>query len=226
MSCIGRSGMAIMLMFHGDSGGGFKVKAEDRKAAILMYSKQLFSEHGYHKTQISDIIKLAKIARGTLYQYFENKDDIFITLLENYFKSWKRIQFRHDSKIDYLNITPYNFLKHRIQTALQFFADDYELCNIVLRMGVGLHDSIEDVIRRLERDIITIIKDEIRFGKKTKAISENLDTELAANLLVGAVMRTALVYFVQERESFKDTTVDELAQGVADMFAPGFFKKG
>lgn len=201
------------------------MKAEDRKAAILMYSKQLFSEHGYHKTQISDIIKLAKIARGTLYQYFENKDDIFITLLENYFQNWKTIQFKNDSEIDYETITPYNFLKHRIRTALQFFADDYELCNIVLRMGVGLHDSIEEVIRRLERDILTIVKNEIQFGKKTKAISDKIDAELAANLMVGAVMRTALVYFVQERDAYKHLTVDDLAQGIADMLAPGFFQK-
>lgn len=201
------------------------MKAEDRKAEILKYAKQLFSEHGYHKTQISDIIKLAKIARGTLYQYFENKDDIFITLLEDYFKKWKEVQFRHDSEINITVITPYEFLKHRIKTALQFFADDYEMCNIVLKMGVGLHNSIEQVIENLERDIMTIIKDEIKFGKKTKAISEQFDTDLGAILLVGAVMRTALVYFVQEREAYKHKTVDVLATGVADMFAPGFFQK-
>lgn len=201
------------------------MKAEDRKTEILTYAKQLFSEHGYHNTQISDIIKLAKIARGTLYQYFENKDDIFITLLENYFKKWKEVQFRHDSEINISVITPYDFLKHRIKTALQFFADDYEMCNIVLKMGVGLHNSIEKVIEHLERDIMSIIKDEIRFGKKTKAISEKFDADLGAVLFVGAVMRTALVYFVQERDTYKNKTVEDLATGMADMFAPGFFRK-
>ena len=200
------------------------MKAEDRKSAILIHAKHLFSKHGYHKTQISDIIKHAKIARGTLYQYFENKDDIFITLLENCFKHWKQVQFKHDSEIDMVNITSFEFLRHRIKTALQFFADDHEVCNIVLRMGVGLHDSIEQVIQRLERDIMTIIKDEIRFGIKTKAIHADSDINLGATLLLGAVLRTALVYFVQERDTFKDTTVDELAEGIAAIFAPGFFK--
>lgn len=201
------------------------MKAEDRKALILECSKQLFSEHGYHKTQISDIINRAKIARGTVYQYFKNKDDIFITLLENYFNAWRNILVKRDYELDFTKITAVDFLKHRIRTTLQFFADDHELCNIVLRMGVGLHESIEKVINRLERDILTIVKDEIRFGQRTRNVDENMDTDLVATVLGGAILRAAHFYFVQERERFKDTTVDEIADGITRIFAPGLFAK-
>ena len=201
------------------------MKAEDRKALILDCAKKLFSEHGYHNTQISDIITQAKIARGTIYQYFKNKDDIFITLLENYFIEWRKILVKRDYELDFTMIRPIDFLRHRIRTTLQFFADDYELCNIVLRMGVGLHESIEQVIQRLERDIQNIIKDEIRFGQRTKNIDENMDIDLVANVLGGAVLRTALFYFVQERDAFKDKTVDDIAEGITRVFAPGLFAK-
>ncbi len=201
------------------------MKAEDRKALILECSKQLFSEHGYHKTQISDIISRAKIARGTVYQYFKNKDDIFITLLENYFHAWRNILVKRDYELDFTKITAVDFLRHRIRTTLQFFADDHELCNIVLRMGVGLHESIEKVINRLERDILTIVKDEIRFGQRTRNVDENMDTDLVATVLGGAILRAAHFYFVQERDRFKDTTVDEIAEGITKIFAPGLFAK-
>jgi len=201
------------------------VKAEDRKALILECSKQLFSEHGYHNTQISDIISLAKIARGTVYQYFKNKDDIFITLLENHFDKWRTILVRRDYELDFTKITAVDFLRHRIRTTLQFFADDHELCNIVLRMGVGLHESIENVVNKLERDILTIVKDEIRFGQRSRNMDENMDTDLVASVLGGAILRTAHFYFVQERERFKDKTVDEIAEGITRIFAPGLFAK-
>lgn len=189
-----------------------------------MHSKQLFSENGYYKTQISDIIKRAKIARGTIYQYFKNKDDIFITLLEDYLAKWQKILLKRDSELDYSKISAVDFLKHRIRTTLQFFADDPELCNIVLRMGVGLHDDIEKVIKRLEGEIQAIVTNELQFGQKTKNIPEDLDTDLAANLLSGAVLRTAFFYFVQNRNQFTDKTVDELAEGITRVFAPGLFK--
>lgn len=204
---------------------GDGVKAEDRKALILECAKQLFSEHGYHKTQISDIINRAKIARGTVYQYFKNKDDIFITLLENYFDKWQKILVRRDYELDFSVISPVDFLRHRIRTTLQFFAEDHELCNIVLRMGVGLHESIETVINRLERDILTIVKNEIRFGQKTHNVDENMDIDLVASVLGGAVLKTAHFYFVQERDRFKDKSVDEIAEGITRIFAPGLFSK-
>ncbi len=201
------------------------MKAEDRKALILECSKQLFSEHGYHKTQISDIITRAKIARGTVYQYFKNKDDIFITLLENYFHEWRRILVRRDYELDFTTISPVEFLKHRIRTTLQFFADDHELCNIVLRMGVGLHESIEKVINKLERDILDIVKNEIRFGQRTRNVDENMDTDLAATVLGGAVLKAAHFYFVQERDRFRDKSVDDIAEGITRIFAPGLFAR-
>lgn len=199
------------------------MKAEDRKALILECSKKLFSEHGYHKTQISDIISMAKIARGTIYQYFKNKDDIFITLLENYFKKWRHIIIQRDAEIDLSTITPVEFLKHRVKTTLQFFADDHELCNIVLRMGVGLHESLESVVKRLEKDIQGIIRDEILFGKKINSIAGDLDPDLLANVLAGAVLRTSYFYFVQEREAMKGKSIDDIAGEITQIFAPGIF---
>lgn len=52
------------------------MRSEEKKKKILNCAKRLFSKNGFYKTQISDIAKAAKIARGTIYQYFENKDII------------------------------------------------------------------------------------------------------------------------------------------------------
>ena len=49
------------------------MKADERRQMLLDRAKKLFSQRGYYETQISDIIKNAKIARGTLYQYFKDR---------------------------------------------------------------------------------------------------------------------------------------------------------
>ena len=53
------------------------MKADQRKKLILEHAKRLFSKKGYYDTQISDIVDEAKIARGTVYQYFKNKEQVF-----------------------------------------------------------------------------------------------------------------------------------------------------
>ena len=81
----------------------------------------------------------------------------------------------------------------------------------------------EDVIKRLEGEIQEIVINEIRFGQRTRNIAEDIDADLVANLLAGAVLRTALYYFVQERDAYIGKTVDDLAEGITRVFAPGLF---
>ncbi len=202
------------------------MKAEDRKISILRCAKTLFSERGYHNTQISDIVSIAKIARGTIYQYFKNKDDVFITLLKGFFKKWNSVLIERDDSFDLTSITPDDFFYHRVKTTLDFFASDHELCNIVLRMGVGLHEDLEKVVKDLEKDIQEIIRNEILLGQKIFIVNEAHDVDLVANVLAGAILRTSYYYFVQERNTEKSKSVDEIAAGVTKMFAPGLFISG
>src|SRR5205823_2480480 len=48
------------------------LSGEDRRAQILDVARRLFAQEGYHDANIEDICREAGIARGTLYQYFEN----------------------------------------------------------------------------------------------------------------------------------------------------------
>ena len=82
------------------------MKADERKKLILEYAKRLFSRKGYYNTQISDIVDEAKIARGTVYQYFKNKDDIFITLIRDFYNDWEKYISVEMNKIDLGTISP------------------------------------------------------------------------------------------------------------------------
>lgn len=56
---------------------------EERKNDILTAAMELFKEKGYGKTAVSDIVKAAGIAQGTFYIYYKNKEDVFISVIEN-----------------------------------------------------------------------------------------------------------------------------------------------
>lgn len=46
----------------------------------------MFARKGFYKTRISEIAMEAQVADGTIYIYFENKDDILISLFEEQMK--------------------------------------------------------------------------------------------------------------------------------------------
>ena len=55
-------------------------KSEDKRNAILDAATRLFAEHGLTAAPTSEISKQAGIAEGTLFTYFETKDDLINAL--------------------------------------------------------------------------------------------------------------------------------------------------
>ena len=52
---------------------------ESLKTRILDVSKQEFATHGYDGASYNKIIQKIGISKGSMYYYFENKEDLFIT---------------------------------------------------------------------------------------------------------------------------------------------------
>ncbi len=59
------------------------IKQEKTKKIILAAARQMFARFGLEKTSIDEIAKTAKVAKGTIYSYFENKDHIYLAVLQS-----------------------------------------------------------------------------------------------------------------------------------------------
>ncbi|HEX2849624.1 MAG TPA: helix-turn-helix domain-containing protein [Acidimicrobiales bacterium] len=54
----------------------------ERKQQLLEHAARLFAERGYAETRIADIVKAAGVAKGLFYWYFENKEALFLELVQ------------------------------------------------------------------------------------------------------------------------------------------------
>jgi AcrR family transcriptional regulator len=50
---------------------------EERRSQILDAALVVFSQKGYHATNVSDVAAQAGVSQGTIYWYFESKDELF-----------------------------------------------------------------------------------------------------------------------------------------------------
>ncbi|WP_160686471.1 TetR/AcrR family transcriptional regulator [Clostridium sp. C2-6-12] len=62
-----------------------QVKKDEVRQAIEKSAIETFLEKGYRNTKIKDIAEKANISVGSIYIYFKNKEDLFYTLLPQYF---------------------------------------------------------------------------------------------------------------------------------------------
>ncbi len=56
--------------------------AEARRIQILVGAAQVFSEKGFHKATTKEIAKAAGVSEGTIYNYFDNKRDLLVAMVE------------------------------------------------------------------------------------------------------------------------------------------------
>lgn len=59
-----------------------KKKSSDKHRRIIEAAVKVFAKNGFYNSKVSEIARSANVADGTIYLYFQNKDDILITLFE------------------------------------------------------------------------------------------------------------------------------------------------
>ena len=57
---------------------------EEKKVLIISAALKVFSKSGYSKTSIQDISDFAGIGKGTVYQYFRSKEELFKSCFDFY----------------------------------------------------------------------------------------------------------------------------------------------
>jgi len=57
-------------------------RTPDKPARILQAAVKVFARKGYFAARVSEIAREAKVADGTIYLYFRNKEDILVSLFD------------------------------------------------------------------------------------------------------------------------------------------------
>jgi AcrR family transcriptional regulator len=103
-------------------------RAEERRQQIMEAALACFARKGYHKTTMDDIVAESGLSKGTLYWYFKNKDDLFISLIKSYFLSIGQ----DISAILEQDATASHKLRAIAQETAQFFLETKEFFNVFL----------------------------------------------------------------------------------------------
>src|SRR3546814_14746009 len=62
------------------------MEADKVKESIKKAARELFRRHGYKKTSVNEIARRAKIAKATIYKYFDSKELVLHAILMDYIR--------------------------------------------------------------------------------------------------------------------------------------------
>ncbi len=63
----------------------------EKRSMIINAAETLFERYGYQKTSLDDIAREAQLGKGTIYYYFESKEDIFFEVVKEHAERFYKI---------------------------------------------------------------------------------------------------------------------------------------
>ena len=191
-----------------------------KRQQILDAAYTVFSRKGYHRATVDEIIALADTGKGTVYNYFVNKEQLFYTLIKE-----RSARFEAElNTIVALNEQPLDKVKKAIKVFLEFYVENADLWRVLMHEMRGLgHEepsSFTEAQREKYRErfahTIGILQTILQEGIEQGAIRP-CDVPKAAHGLFSVIVMMVFQGFVDgQRES-----IDMVANSIADIFLYG-----
>ena len=135
-------------------------------------AKKVFACNGFHATTIADIAKEADLAYGSVYQYFDSKDDLFHALMsaEGYaLRTHVAVALASTGKRSDKSWEPF---RATVQATFEFFEADKAGTKLLLRDAYALGDRFEKHLSSIyERFIDDIESHMVAAQERGKVIS-------------------------------------------------------
>ena len=151
---------------------------EDKRQQIIELSLAEFAENDYDTASISRIVAQAGIAKGSFYQYFENKEDLYTYLLT----------LGNEAKAEFLGSNPPNpqmgifaYIRWLSEAGIKFELARPQLSQIGYR-AVRSGAVPENLKAQAKAGAATFFQQLVEQGQASGDIDPKIDPELAAFL--------------------------------------------
>lgn len=196
---------------------------QSKREMILEIAAPLFSANDFHEVNMELVAKKADIAKGTIYNYFKSKEELYFTIIDTRLdKLINELQKKIDKQVSVLDdlegfifhvfmfmMKYQNFFLLFQRTRLNVQAGDHaEIDSKMSRLKVMLTNILEEgTEKKVFRQIDTCLTSDIILGIIYSTVQRNIGKDLHDDIIVGE--RQYLVDFIKDgiltQESDKST---------------------
>ena len=197
-------------------------RKEEKRNKILTAAKEVFLEKGYHNASISDIIGKTDLARGTFYLYFQDKKEIFDSLIGELFlsitKNINRLEIEALAEEGELE----KQLKITLKSLFKVLNQHQDLVRIVLTTSIGLDTEFDRKVESYHKLMIEVIRLLISRGIEAHKWVR-YDATLFAHIIYGGLKEVIFQWLVNNQ--YKGDLSKEIEQIISVFLAATKLKK-
>jgi TetR/AcrR family transcriptional regulator, fatty acid metabolism regulator protein len=195
-----------------DTGQTFN-KGSSKRERILRAAVDVFAEHGYFNAKVAQIAKSAGVADGTIYLYFDGKEDVLITIFREYTRSYLHSLEQRTANINRAEDRLRTAVRHHLET----LGRDRALAVVA---QVELRHSLKFLSLFSQQEIadyLNVIRKIVEHGQETAAFRRNVHPQLAAKAIFGVLDEMVTSWMLSE----KDYDLAATSEQVADLILTG-----
>jgi TetR/AcrR family transcriptional regulator, fatty acid metabolism regulator protein len=186
---------------------------ENKRERILRAAIDVFAQSGYFNAKVSEIARAAGVADGTIYLYFDSKEDLLISVFRehtrNYLQSLER---------DLANVKgPEERMRTAIRHHLEALGENRSLAIV---WQVELRHSLKFMALLSHQEVsdyLNILRKTVEQGQSAGVFRRTLHPQLVAKSVFGILDEMVTSWVLSEREY----TLEDQADQVADLVLNG-----
>ena len=174
---------------------------EEKRTNIVNAAIEEFAEYGLENASTNRIVANSAISKGSFYQYFEDKQDVFmylLTVLEQ-----EKMEYFNGKHPPSTNMDTFGYFRWMIKTGMEFNTSHPLLTQAISRVlfGEGMYygNTFADVRERTAQGLKAMIKQAIKNGE----VDPSVDVDLAV-MIMETWSNTISNYIMNEGMKQKD----------------------
>lgn len=193
---------------------------KNKRQQILDAAYIVFSRKGYHRATVDEIIALADTGKGTVYNYFNNKEQLFYTLIHEIsepFEASLRVVV-HSSTPPLLKI------KKLITLFLEFYVKNADLWRVMMHevRGFGSEGYSNFNDEQREKYAARFCETIGTLQTVLQEAAENGDIKPCETSKIAFGLFSVIVTMVFQK--MVDKSIEEMTDTIADIFLHGIAK--
>ena len=185
---------------------------------IIAAATKVFAKKGFFHAKVSDIAREAQVADGTIYLYFENKDDILISLFEEQMKAVLENMVRQVSeekdapaKIKRFALTHLRLIELNKNMA--------EIIQVELRQSSKF---MKEYKNEKFMQYLNLIGDIVREGQEEGVFKRDVIPDIAKRAIFGALDEMSRFWVLSSHRKYD---IETAATQISDFFLHGLIKR-
>lgn len=160
---------------------------EARRDTILAAASRVFLRKGYYEATLDEIASEAEMAKGTIYNYYKDKQDLFISLAKHGYEHFEEIM--SEAKVQHTNLA--DFLHYLIRKTLEGVSEHVDLAHMLQSVASQLPEELRNQIMAIWHEHVTLatrmLADSLAEVEETKNLSPE-ERMAGAKLIAGAFL--------------------------------------